>query len=200
MADGCGASFPPCAGVTAGASWLYFRVRSVSAVEQRVRRMAWVVWVGLAGLLAVAMLSACGDGSTATPSDLPTAVPAPATSTATPTPVPPTSTPTPTLAPTAEPGVVPVAGEFDIDSDTLWSDLFDVFTADEQSCIRTELGDELLESALAMRVLAEGDTEEWMVSIFGCLAPETAAAIFFTGSTFSGYRRGGYSGIYAAGR
>ena len=186
MADGCGASFPPCAGVTAGASGLYFRVRSVSAVEQRVRRMAWVVWVGLAGLLAVALLSACGDGSTATPPDLPTAVPAPPTSTATPTPVPPTSTPTPTLAPTAEPGVGPVAGDFDIDdidSDTLWGDLFDVFTADEQSCIRTELGDELLESALAMRVLAEGDTEEWMVSIFRCLAPETAAAIFFTGST-----------------
>ena len=155
-------------------------------MEQRVRRMAWVVWVGLAGLLAVAMLSACGDGSTATPAALPTAVPAPATSTATPTPVPPTSTPTPTLAPTAEPGVGPVGGDFgidDIDSDTLWGDLFDAFTADEQSCIRTELGDELLESAFAMRVLAEGDTEEWMVSTFGCLAPETAAAIFFTAST-----------------
>ena len=148
--------------------------------------MAWVVWVGLAGLLAVAMLSACGDGSTATPADLPTAVPAPTTSTATPTPVPPTSTPTPTLAPTAEAGGGPAAGDFgidDIDSDTLWGDLFDAFTADEQSCIRTELGDELLESALAMRFLAEGDTEEWMVSVFGCLAPETAAAIFFTAST-----------------
>ena len=161
-------------------------------MEQRVRRMAWVVWVGLAGLLAVTLLSACGDGSTATSADLPTAVPAPPTSTATPTPVPPTSTPTPTLAPTAEPSGGPVDGEFDIediDSDTLWGDMFDVFTADEQSCIRTELGDELLESALAMRFLAEGDTQEWMVSIFRCLAPETAAAIFFTASTPGPYGR-----------
>ena len=50
----------------------------------------------------------------------------------------------------------------------------------EQSCIRNELGDELLESVLAQRAMSEGETEQWGVSMFGCLAPETAAGLFLS--------------------
>ena len=50
----------------------------------------------------------------------------------------------------------------------------------EQSCIRNELGDELLESVLAQRAMSEGETEQWEVAMFGCLAPETAAGLFLS--------------------
>ena len=147
-----------------------------------------IVWIGLACLLAAALLSACDDGTTATAT--PTTEAIPATSTPTPTPVPPTSTPSPTLSPsptatplplpatpTPEPTTAPAMRDLDIGADTLWGDLFDSFTASEQSCIRSELGDDLLESVLERRIMSEGDTEQWEVSIFGCLAPETAAGI-----------------------
>ena len=74
----------------------------------------------------------------------------------------------------------PAIREYDIDAGTLWGKLFDTFTTSEQSCIRNELGDELLESALERRAMSEGDTEQWEASIFGCLAPETAAGIFLS--------------------
>ena len=150
-----------------------------------------IVWIGLVCLLAAA-LSACDDGPTATPTALPTETsePMPATSTSTPTPVPPTSTPVPTPspdptltptpvpAPTPEQVGSPVERDLDIDSDTLWGEMFDAFTISEQSCIRSTLGDELLESVLERRGMSDGDTEQWEASIFGCLAPETAAAVF----------------------
>ena len=56
----------------------------------------------------------------------------------------------------------------------------DTLTASEQSCIRDELGDELLKSVLEQRALYEGDTQLWHVSIFGCLAPEAAAGLFLS--------------------
>ena len=153
-----------------------------------------IVWVGLLCLLAAALLSACDDGPTTTPTVLPPETPGPiqATSTPTPTSVLPTSTPVPTptpdptLTPTPEPTPTPeqvgapAIREYDIDAGTLWGKLFDTFTTSEQSCIRNELGDELLESALERRAMSEGDTEQWEASIFGCLAPETAAGIFLS--------------------
>ena len=165
------------------------RVRGI--LGQYVRRTAWV---GLLCLLAAAFLSACDDGPTATPTTLPTETPGPirATSTPTPTSVPPTSTPvptptpdptlTPTPVPTPTPEQVsaPAIREYDINAGTLWGQLFDTFTTSEQSCIRTELGDDLLESVLERRAMSEGDTEQWEASIFGCLAPETAAGIFLS--------------------
>ena len=56
--------------------------------------------------------------------------------------------------------------------------MFDTFSTSEQSCIRNELGDNLLESVLAQRAMSEGETEQWEVSMFGCLASETAAGLF----------------------
>ena len=143
------------------------RVKSVLG-----RSSCRIVWVGLLCLLAVALLSACDDGPTETPTPEPT----PATSTPTPTSVPPTPTP----APTPERVGAPAIRDFGIDTGTLWGKLFDTFTTSEQSCIRNELGDELLESALERRAMSEGDTEQWEASIFGCLTPETAAGIFLS--------------------
>ena len=118
-----------------------------------------IVWVGLLCLLAVALLSACDDGPTETP---------------TPEPTPATSTPTPDRV------GAPAIRDFGIDTDTLWGELFDRFTTSEQSCIRIELGDELLESVLERRAMPEGDTQQWEASIFGCLAPETASGLFLS--------------------
>ena len=42
-------------------------------------------------------------------------------------------------------------------------------------CIRNELGEELLASVLGLPILGESDTEQWQVSIYECLDPETAA-------------------------
>ena len=153
-----------------------------------------IVWVGLLWLLVAALLSACTDEPAAAPTVLPPETPGPiqATSTPTPTSVLPTSTPVPTptpdptLTPTPEPTPTPeqvgapAIREYDIDTATLWGQLFDRFTTSEQSCIRTELGDELLESVLERRAMPEGDTQQWEASIFGCLAPETASGLFLS--------------------
>ena len=160
------------------------------------RRMAWI---GLASLLTAVLLSACGDESSpadATPTAVvtaaesaPTAAPAAAVTAEptavppTPTPSPPPSTPTPAPSPvasTATPSPPSASAErdFDIDSDTLWRELFDTFSASEQSCIQNELGGELLESVLGQRAMPGPETREWEASIFGCLAPQTAAQVF----------------------
>lgn len=63
---------------------------------------------------------------------------------------------------------------------TIWSEVFDVLASSEQDCIRDALGDGELESALRRPVLSEGDTPaDWEVSIFTCLAPETARGVLF---------------------
>ncbi|MDE2991774.1 MAG: PPC domain-containing protein [Chloroflexota bacterium] len=91
-------------------------------------------------------------------------------------------TPTPTLPPTPTPTPDrpdPLAAEFSIrvGRDTLWRDAFIAFTPNERECIRDTVDPATLESALDERLLAEGDAEEWMVSTFACLAPETASTL-----------------------
>ena len=94
-------------------------LRVGDAVRLSVRR---IVWIGLMSMLAAAMVSACGGGSSPVPTDLPTTTPAPTNVPAQPTsdtttapsvptvPAEPTATvlvltpePTPTQAPTATP-------------------------------------------------------------------------------------------------
>ena len=112
------------------------------------------------------------------PPSTPTPVPSPD-----PTPTPPPATPTPVPSPAASTATPSPPGasaerDFDIDSDTLWRELFDTFSASEQSCIQNELGGELLESVLGQRAMPGPETREWEASIFGCLAPQTAAQVF----------------------
>ncbi len=69
--------------------------------------------------------------------------------------------------------------EISVGSATTWQDLFDGFTADEQSCIRDALGDDRLGSALSERVLAGTDSEPWQADLLSCLPDDTAEAVFF---------------------
>lgn len=122
----------------------------------------WLAALGV--LLLIVILSACGvsPALTATP-----------VATNTPTPIPASPTPEPTPDPIAE-------LEVSIDSDTVWREVFDTLTTAEQACIRDALGDEL-ESALGRPVMSESDApEQWEVSLFSCLAPETARAVYLS--------------------
>ena len=121
---------------------------------------------------------------TPTPSPAPTDTPTPAP-TATPTTTPvdtpapvPTDTPIP-ASPTPEPSATVTQLDVKVDTGTVWQEVFDALTASEQSCIRNALGEESLESALDQPVL-RSDTAEWEVSIFVCLAPESADALFLS--------------------
>ncbi|MCY4620671.1 MAG: hypothetical protein OXD34_02370, partial [bacterium] len=68
-----------------------------------------------------------------------------------------------------------------MDADTVWEDVFSTFTPSEQSCIREAVDEELLESVLDRRVLESSEVpEQWEVSIFSCLAPQTARALFLS--------------------
>ena len=107
-----------------------------------------------------------------------------------PSPLPATPTPTeePTGTPTAPPATptpvqdaAPAVRDFDIDRDTIWHDLYDIFADTEQSCIRTKLGGELelaLERDVISMVRWGGGTHLWDVAIFECLIPETAVDVF----------------------
>ncbi len=69
--------------------------------------------------------------------------------------------------------------EFDIALDSLWKEAYDAFSPLEQACIRNELGDDLLNSALNQPI--DGDEEGlWSRSTFECLQPETASALYFS--------------------
>ena len=115
---------------------------------------------------------------TATPTTTPVDTPAPVpTDTPTPAPVP-TDTPIP-ASPTPEPSATVTQLDVKVDTGTVWQEVFDALTASEQSCIRNALGEESLESALDQPVL-KSDTAEWEVSIFVCLAPESADALFLS--------------------
>ena len=178
-----------------------------------------MAWAGLACLLALVLLAACGDSREPTPTSTPTAkapTPPPTeTPTATPEPEPtatpepePTATPEPEPEPTATPEPEPIATpeteptatptqqppaptpteesveapaqpSFEIGSDTSWGDLFAAFNETEQSCIRDELGSELLDSVLKRPVMSE-ELNQWEASIFGCLSQETAIPLFLT--------------------
>ena len=165
--------------------------------------MRRMIWIGLLCLLAAALLSACDDEPTPLPAE--TAEPTPAANTPAPTPVQPTFTPAPSPEPTTQPSplpatptptaepiaapealpatptlgqdVAPAGHDLNLDQDTVWQDLYDTFADSEQSCIRTELGDEL-ESALERPVMSDDETHPWDVAIFGCLTPETAVDVF----------------------
>ena len=139
-------------------------------------------------LAVIAVLVACGDSSTSTSTltPVPSAPDPPAveaTSTAAPTDTPPS---VPASSTSVPPGAGAGAGvDIDIDADTLWWDLFDVFAAAEQSCIRDELDGRLLDSVLDRPVLVESSvTDDWevtvLVTVFSCLAPETARAVFLS--------------------
>ncbi len=123
-------------------------------------------WLAVLGvLLLIVVLNACGESPalTATPVA--------------------TNTPTPTLipaSPTPEQSAAAIAElDVSIDSDTVWQDVFDTLTVSEQSCVRNALGDEL-ESALGRPVVSEYTPGQWEVSIFTCLAPETARAVYLS--------------------
>ena len=89
-------------------------------------------------------------------------------------------------SPAPEPESPPAASEdlpaeplaFHVDGDTVWQDVFDALTAAEQTCISGELDDDLLSSVLERQVLAGTGSERWEPSIFACLDPDTARALF----------------------
>ena len=130
---------------------------------------AHIRWLAALGvLLLIVILSACGESPAPTPTPNSYDTPTP-----TPTPIPPSPTPEPPAEAIAE-------LDISIDSDTVWQKVFDTLTTAEQACIRTALGDEL-ESALGRPIMSASDApEQWEVSVFSCLAPKTARAIFFS--------------------
>ena len=131
--------------------------------------------VGLMGLLAVAFVTACDNETHPTPTESPTNTSAP---TSTPLPAPISPTAVPTTAPAPEPDTMPGVPAIELSPETHWGNVIDALIEPEQACISSELGDELLESVREMRVMSEGDTEQWEVSIFDCLSRETASALF----------------------
>ena len=65
-----------------------------------------------------------------------------------------------------------------MDVDTEWREVFDALTTAEQECIRDSVEGDLLESVLERPVMSETETPEaWEVSMFSCLAPQTARAV-----------------------
>ena len=137
--------------------------------------------LAVALLAAALVLAGCTGGSATTPAATPTPAP-----TATPTPAAAATSPPPTTSPgVAGPALSPypapaAAGEIAelgiaVDAGTRWGDVFETLTAAEQACFRDEFGDGL-EETLA-QPLGEGGTEA-EVTAFGCLAPETARAVF----------------------
>ena len=134
-------------------------------------------WLAVVTALTIAVvLSACSE-PTATPMSAPTYAPT----------LEPTATPksAPTYTPTPEPILTQVStpaysDELDLDADSVWQEAFNAFRASEQVCIRNELGEEFLGSVLGLGVMEEGETEHWQATIFECLDPETAGALFFS--------------------
>ena len=158
-------------------------------------------WLAVVTALVIAVvLSACSDSPAPVSEPTPTPAPAP-TYTPRPQPTPtgvsvPAYTPAPERTPTPAPAQahtptpesvsteVPVpaySSGSDLDANSLWQEAFDLFTASEQTCIRNELGDEFLESLLGVGILDHHETVElWHVSIFECLAPETANTLYIS--------------------
>ena len=145
--------------------------------------------VALLCLTVAMLLSACGneaEPTTAASSDITsssttTTTQPPPTSTVSPTTTqsPPTTTVPPTTAPEASEGI----GEFDIDRDTVWQDVFDTVTASEQSCIRDAVGTEL-DSVLRRAILDEDEIGQGELSVLSCLPPQLVEAVFLAGMIF----------------
>ncbi len=154
-------------------------------MRHSIRRLALVV---LAGLLAVALVAACGDDEQPEPTESPTNTPAP-TSTTAPTPLPPTAAPEPTPAPTrapvatATPDAAPEMPALEFSPDMRWGDLIDALSESEQACISSELGSELLATVREAPLIVPGQTRDWETSVFGCLSQETASALFLASFT-----------------
>ena len=148
-----------------------------------VRRLA------VLGVLAVtAVLSACGDSPaptsvtadtfTSTAPETTTTAPLSTTTSTTSTS---TTVPAGSTSPTSEPASATVDAGISVDADTVWEEVFSTFTPSEQSCIREAVDEELLESVLDRRVLESSEVpEQWEVSIFSCLAPQAARALFLS--------------------
>ena len=154
----------------------------------------------IAGILVVAACGGDPPADVGTPQPPPPAEPSapapepPAESPPDPPPEPPTETPAPSPPPESAPEPPPEPEsppepppepesppaerlEIQVDGGTAWQEVFSAVSAAEQDCIRGALSDEL-DSLLGERVMAIGDTEEWVVSFFGCLTPENARSVF----------------------
>ena len=143
-----------------------------------------LIFTGFVGLMAITVLSVCGDDTLPPATEAPEGTEAPIVSpTAAPTSVPTaaptaTSAPTqaPTVAPTMAPDTMPEMPALEFSPDMRWGQLFDALSEPEQECINSELGDQLA-SVRDIPVLSE-TTEPWQVSVAGCLSKETASEIF----------------------
>ena len=135
--------------------------------------------LGLLGAsVAVIVLAGCGGDSTqestTTTASITTTSPISTTTTS-------STTTAPSSATTAPSETTEAAPDFDasVDADTEWGEVFDALTTTEQDCIRDSFEGDLLESVLARPVMSESDTPEaWEVSMFSCLAPQTARTVF----------------------
>ncbi len=92
----------------------------------------------------------------------------------------PTSTPTPTSTPAPTPTATPAVLSFTVDRETTWGDALDAFTPAERDCIRSAVDDGTLRRALGERLLSDGYAEDWEKSIFLCVAPQSARALFLS--------------------
>ena len=137
--------------------------------------------LGLLGAsIAVIALAGCGGDSTqeSTTTAASRATTIPSTTTA---PSTTTTTTTASSTTTAPPETTEAAAGFDgsVDAHTEWEEVFDALTTSEQECIRDTFDADLFESVLDRPVMSESDTPEaWEVSMFSCLAPQTARAVF----------------------
>ena len=85
--------------------------------------------------------------------------------------------PAPESPPPADTAPSPELPEVHVDADTVWQDVFDALTASEQSCIRSELDDDLLRSVLERRVLAGAGARQREESIYNCASPDTLRSL-----------------------
>ena len=142
---------------------------------------------GVLCLLSAVVLASCGGESETESVEEPvTAAP---TATAEATSPEPTPSPTPTeTSSSAKPYSDQSEGESQFDSDlafdfgpeSVWGDVIDAVAEPERLCIQKELGEELLATAREHPVLSEEQAQPWQVDVFSCLAPETAATVFFS--------------------
>lgn len=150
-------------------------------VSFRLRRIS-IVLCGL--LLACLALAACGDDPPPTPE------PAEQQSSPQPQDAQPSAAAPTQSQPSAEriseqdadaqPEPTPEVAqpEIEIDSDTVWRDLYDMLSEAERSCLHEELGADLLQTILDSPLLFEGEAEAWMATVYGCLTPERARDVF----------------------
>ena len=139
----------------------------MNAILGRAKSFKRISWVAAALLLTLALLASCNTFRQPTPTPEPTATPR-ATQTPSATAVPSTATPEP---PALSSG--PVAVNFDITPETTWEELFSRFSAEEQSCIRSEISEAQLAAILTAPVMSEADAQP----LVACLAPETVGTI-----------------------